>query len=275
MAETTLFGMKINLPGGKKKLPPPPTEISPDALKSFTPGIPAVNMLPPEVKERYRVEGIRNKFAVAGASLLVLVGAGFGFTLASQQSLAAEISAVESNNQALTTQLRELSVYQNYVSDVESKRATLVGQFANDVQYPQIVDWIKSAAEANGVEVRDFSFGSADTGGNDVNCASPDPFNPSPAVGCISLTAFAPDVDSVVKFTQALDSEEAFVYPYFPSVTIGDDGVEMVGSVGFTALAGATRYADMMLPVLDQIDPTGGQSQEPADATTDETVEGE
>lgn len=267
MAETSLFGLKINLPDfGKKEQNQAAAgeDFSEEELKNFTPNIPHVNLLPPSITERYAVERLRNKFLAAALGVLVFLGIGYGGTMILESQAENRLSELEQETMALNSELQELSVYKVYVDEVDAKRATLFDQFTGAIQYANLARWVQSAADENDVMISDFSFGS--TEGSGSSCASPDPFNPSSAIGCITLNATAEDVQAVVGFTESLNENPAFINPYFPTVTLAENGVTMNGSVAYTAEATTVPYPDMAVGILEALDPaTNQETEDPSD----------
>lgn len=275
MAETKVFGIPINF-GGKKKPNNPESDmpdLTDESFKNFTPATPTVNLLPPSVEEEYSVQNLKRKFLIIAGALIFVLGLGYAGTLFIQQQTEDNLRSLEQETVTLNSELASLSVYQNYVNSVDQKRQTLFEQFSGAIQYAGIAQQIGQAAQANGVSVSDFSFGTGDSGGT---CSSPDPFNPSPAIGCITITASAEDVSSVVGFTESLSEQTGFVYPYFPTVTVNEGSVNMVGSVGYTAEVTEVPHPDMALSIMEQLSPSAAedtQEQPPADDTAAEETE--
>ncbi len=82
-----------------------------------------------------------------------------------------------------------------------------------------------------------------------VSCARPDPFNPAPIIGCVTLTGKATSRAAVGRLVQNLRAADLYADPFVTTTTIsGTDGVEEVafaGSVGLTGKAVSGRYADL------------------------------
>ncbi|MBA3742104.1 hypothetical protein [Sporichthya sp.] len=82
-----------------------------------------------------------------------------------------------------------------------------------------------------------------------VACARPDPFNPAPIIGCVTLTGTAQNRAQVGELVQNLRAADLYADPFVTTTTInGIDGAESVafaGSVGLTGEAVSGRYADL------------------------------
>ncbi|HUR72968.1 MAG TPA: hypothetical protein VMZ00_01755 [Sporichthya sp.] len=82
-----------------------------------------------------------------------------------------------------------------------------------------------------------------------VTCARPDPFNPAPIIGCVTLTGTAQSRAQVGALVQSLRSADLYADPFVATTTISAaDGSEVVafqGSVGLTGAAVSGRYADL------------------------------
>lgn len=285
--ETTLFGLKIKLPGGKKETIQDPEQSNEqliEDLKHFTPLAPGVNLLPPSIKEKYELEKTRNSFIYLIIGLIVVMGILYAGTLAIHSSAQGKIDAVEDENIQLSEQVRQLSQYRSYSDAVDSKRATLQRLFQDDITYDDIVNNLTGAASKHGIELTSLSFGTASEDGG-TSCDSPDPFNPSPAIGCITLVANASSMADTVGFTQELNDTEGFVNAFFPSVTVTEteeEGtrVDISGSVAFTRDYSTVRYPDIAIPLEERLFSEDEESSESSEGdqeqgNNDGSTEGE
>jgi hypothetical protein len=82
-----------------------------------------------------------------------------------------------------------------------------------------------------------------------VSCARPDPFNPAPIIGCVSLTGTADSRAVVGEFITALKASKMYADPFVTvttaSGTDGDEKVTYSGSVGLTGDAVSGRYVNL------------------------------
>lgn len=79
-------------------------------------------------------------------------------------------------------------------------------------------------------------------------CARPDPFDPTPLIGCVSLTGTAPSRSVVAALIRALKISSLYAHPFITTTTIGDTAGEQVvqfaGTVGLRRQLISNRYAD-------------------------------
>ncbi|WP_019874611.1 PilN domain-containing protein [Sporichthya polymorpha] len=82
-----------------------------------------------------------------------------------------------------------------------------------------------------------------------VSCARPDPFNPAPIIGCVTLSGTAQNRAQVGQLVQNLRAADLYADPFITTTTMNaGDGSEVVafaGSVGLTGKAVSGRYADL------------------------------
>ncbi|GAA0610299.1 hypothetical protein GCM10009547_10400 [Sporichthya brevicatena] len=82
-----------------------------------------------------------------------------------------------------------------------------------------------------------------------VSCARPDPFNPAPIIGCVTLSGTAQNRAQVGQLIQNLRAADLYADPFITTTTMNaGDGSEVVafaGSVGLTGKAVSGRYADL------------------------------
>ena len=83
-----------------------------------------------------------------------------------------------------------------------------------------------------------------------INCARPDPFNPAPIIGCVTLTGTAQSRAQVGQLVQNLRNADLYGDPFVTTTTIsggvdGSESVAFAGSVGLTGAAVSGRYADL------------------------------
>ena len=281
MPEQKVFGMTVNLPslGKKDKNKQNVDPQSPEQIKDFSPKTPSTNLLPPSVVQKYKVNKSVGRFLKAGVALIVLLAIGYVGTLFLQSNVEQEIAEVEAVNTQLSNTVSDLAQYRSYADEIDSKRAELYSQFNGDLQFAEILDALQTSADDNGIILGNLAFGISH---DDGSCTSPDPFTPSSAVGCISLSGSGNSSQSVNGFTSDLNAEEFFVDPYFPTVTLTEEGVDFDGSVGYNNLASASRYTDMSIPIQEQLNPSvdldpeadiSGEYDEDTGVDTDEDFE--
>ncbi len=82
-----------------------------------------------------------------------------------------------------------------------------------------------------------------------VSCARPDPFNPAPIIGCVTLSGTAQSRAQVGEFVQNLRAADLYADPFVTTTTVnaidGSEVVNFAGSVGLTGEAVSGRYADL------------------------------
>lgn len=82
-----------------------------------------------------------------------------------------------------------------------------------------------------------------------VSCARPDPFNPSPIIGCVTLSGTASSRAVVGEFINSLKSSDLYADPFVTTTSmngaLGEESVVYSGSVGLTGKAVSGRYADL------------------------------
>lgn len=273
---TKVFGIEI--PSRKpKQVAPVQPEQAMD--KNFNAGEPGVNLIPDTVLKRYAVQKLKKQFGIASILIVVVLALAFvgkGFISNSQEAVLADLDEEAAN---LSATAQTLTASRSYVERVDAKRNALVGRLGNDINYSATLDAIRNAADQSNVTLSSIQLSPASTnadltGGGDPSaaqgalCPSPDPFNPSSGIACITFSGESGSVDSATAFGAALKGNSAFLNAYIQNVTTVEDKVNFEGSVSITPDLYNTRFNYLRTPIMEMIQQTEGD-----DSATDTSEE--
>lgn len=281
---TKVFGIEI--PSRKpKQVAPVQPEQAMD--KNFNAGEPGVNLIPDTVLKRYAVQKLKKQFGIASALIvvvLVLAFVGKGFISNSQEAVLADLDEEAAN---LSATAQTLTASRSYVERVDAKRNALVGRLGNDINYSATLDAIRNAADQSNITLSSIQLSPASTNadltggaaGGDPSaaqgalCPSPDPFNPSSGIACITFSGEGASIDSATAFGAALKGNNAFLNAYIQNVTTVEDKVNFEGSVSITPDLYNTRFNYLRTPIMEMIQQT--EDDGTATDTSEEAVQQE
>lgn len=281
MAE--VFGITI----GKKPEPeaaptPPSLEEMVKETRAFQPGEVGVDLLPHYVKSRYEAAALRNKFVIAASALAVVFAGAWGAGSLVNKFNADEIATYDSQTQEMNTQASELAPYQSYTVNVDAKRETMYNRMATDLNAGSAAGAFSSAANSSGADITQYSISithaspdGAPAGEGSSDCPSPDPFNTTESIGCITFSGKAPSSDNVARLVSALNDTDGFANAYIPSITTTQAGegqaeeTTFSGSVAFDASLRSGRYDDLANPIVNTAEPGAGSEASAPSAEAD------
>lgn len=270
MAE--VFGITI----GKKPEPegpptPPSLEEMVKETRAFQPGEVGVDLLPHYVKSRYEAAALRKKFIIAGSALAVVFAGAWGVGSLVNKFNEDEIATYDSQTQEMNMQASALAPYQAYTVSVDEKRETMYNRMATDLNAGSAAGSFANAANSSGSNITQFTINvtHASTDGTPAgegssDCPSPDPFNATESIGCITFSGTAPSSDNVAQLVSALNDTEGFANAYIPSITTAKAGegqaeeTTFSGSVAFDASLRSGRYDDLANPIVNTAEPATG-----------------
>lgn len=270
MAE--VFGITI----GKKPTPegpptPPSLEEMVKETRAFRPGEVGVDLLPQYVQSRYESKALRNKFIIAGSALAIMFAGAWGVGSIVNNSNEGEIATYDSQTQEMNMQASQLAPYQSYTVNVDAKRETMYNRMSTDLNAGSAAGAFASAARSSGSDITQYSISITHAspegdpmGGGSSDCPSPDPFNTTESIGCITFSGTAPGSENVAQLVSALNGTEGFADAYIPSISTTQAGegqaqeTTFSGSVAFDASLRSGRYDDLANPITTTADPAAG-----------------
>jgi len=201
---------------------------------------PTPNLAPLQVRED-RGFAATVRACVVGVVALAGVVA-IGFFAVGGVALVAESNEANATQQAAVTQAKiaTLSPVQDYYSGIESRKGEISTTFDSSIQYSTIYGDLFGSLPP-GVQIESFSTAIGET------CPGGDPFNPSPAIGCATVTATAPDSATISAFTTSLAqaSDGVLVDPYASDITTSGDALSFQLTANFNADAYSDKFADL------------------------------
>lgn len=233
---------------------------------------PSALLMPPRVMDnRAKASTSRKALLVAGAVLGAagLATAGLLVTTAASN---AELKETTASNDALLARTSALAPVGSFYRGFDARQGAVADQLVSDVDYAAVLAQITAAVPPDASVtslVTDFG----------TTCAGPDPYRASPGLGCVTLTASAPGLDSAGLFVSNVETlpegGRVVIDPYVtrnevtPSSAGEAGAVEFTSTINFTSSALSSRFADLM-PAKDDsatLDTTG-----PAPTATEEAT---
>lgn len=240
-----------------------PSDESEGLNKYFQPGIPGINILPPEVYVRYEAVALRKKFLIVAGALVALFVVGFFAKFFISFGYQGTLDDLEQEAAGYHAQIGELRPYQAYADAVESKRSTLAEKVGGDLDNSAIMTFLSSAAAESGVTLESVALTpTVAVGGEDAKrsngaatnaCPTPDPFNPNSGIACISFSGTAKSVADANAFSDALRTDGAFLNTYVQNVLETEDGFSVQGSVAVSPDLYSDRFTELNIPVTDLV----------------------
>lgn len=215
----------------------------------FVPTLPAVNVIPPSVTEKYNDKDITKKFIRAGIAIVAVIILIFGYTNIGELNHQANIATLEAEGDALRGKIAELQPYETYKTEVEAKIVTISGIMTKDVDVQRIVDFVFSTAAANSIKLESLDIKIIGDGGGD--CLVTNPFEASAALGCVTVSGNQPNAESVNTFFSTIASTPGYIDDFINSTQYSDDpeSNSFAGSFAFTAELYSNKYNNMLLPI--------------------------
>lgn len=229
-----------------------------DEVAKFTPGLPIVNMMPDAVLEEYDANDLKNKFVKIGLVLIAVFAIVWVISFVLGGINQKKIDTVTEEASALSQEVRSLTPFATYRTDVQAKRTALATQMAQEIDPGKInTAFGKIASDAGftvtslSVSVSGVSAGSAPAGGG--TCVNPDPFNSVSGVGCLTFSLTPNEGASLPNLYAGLNkADSGFVNAYIPKavLTAGADGKNTIdGSASFADSFYTKAYATYNNPL--------------------------
>ena len=222
-----------------------------DTPQAYQPSLPTVNLLPEDIREITKVESVYRWLGVIAVIALVALGGAFVWKQGDVTS--ANNTLAEANNEqtALKVSQENLADVDTYYAQVTANQTAIQQSMSKEVLFSDLSIRLRSAAPA-GLDVDTVAM-SADTNASTdgtststTSCPSPDPFTPSSAVGCITLSGKADNRDAIGGMLDNLNRDDHFTGAFVSSTTTD----QQTGAISFTATVGLTdkvfsgRYQD-------------------------------
>lgn len=215
----------------------------------FTPGIPQVNLLPPDVIEVVAVQAVKRKVLAAGVGLLAIVAVLYGGQIALIASANSDLSAAKGVTADLSREMASLAPVKAFYGSVDANQKTITSTMKNEVLYSAVFSSLEEVTP-RGVSLTNVNIASVGapttTAAAGTPCPGPDPFNPVASVGCVNITGTADSRDAIGSFLTSLDGAKMFASPYVSATTANENGeVSFTATVGLTEEVYSHRYDDV------------------------------
>lgn len=238
----------------------------------FVPTLPAVNVVPEAILEKYSNKDITRKFIRAGIIIVSVIVLIFAYTNIGELAHRANIDKLESQGDALRGKIAEVTPYKNYEAAVQEKIVTISGVMTSDVDVQKIVDFVFATAAANSITISNLDINIVSAGGGD--CIVTDPFQASSVIGCVTVSGVQPNADAVNSFFGTLATTAGYTDDFINNAQYSEDAANnsFSGSFSFTSELYSNKYNNMLLP-LDTLITNGITFEAPvAGAVTEETT---
>ncbi|MEN0128156.1 MAG: hypothetical protein AAGC49_01860 [Brevundimonas sp.] len=211
--------------------------------KVFVPGMPQVNLLPPEVVEARGLKALKRKLLVLVVAVAALCVIGFGYGKMQGASASSELSDAEAKTTQLQAEVQKYAEVPATIAQLKKVEGSLAAAMATDV------DWKKAVAQIAAVLPDTVSIDTYTVAGATPMEAAAGPADPlqSPSVGTISFTLRATEAADTAPWIDAMNSLPGFQDAWFSQATTssddGGDFFQIQGSVQFTQDRYTNRFA--------------------------------
>jgi len=219
--------------------------------KPFTTVPAMVNLLSPEVQQVVALRRLRHRFIVAALILVTAMAVVFfgqeGYINKANDAL----TAAQDKQAALAAQQKALTPIGTYYAGVEAAQTSIMQTMSKEALNADTLKRLRAAAPAAvtlnninlTVDTTATSTGAAPAAAG-FDCPTPDPFDASAAVGCITLVGTADTRATVGEFLTRLNADDRFVNAFVSSTTAGDEGISFSATVGLADTIYSKRYSD-------------------------------
>lgn len=239
----------------------------------FVMTLPGINLIPQAVLEGYELKALQKRFVqlVAAALALILIIGAVLFGI--QKITEIRVAAAEKEAASYATQIKALQPYENYRDSVQAKRKSIGEKMSTEVDTGKVIGELLNAAKASGVKLSESITVNVNTGEQSAQtgtgsssssgeaCATADPFNSQPSVGCVSFTGQG-NRGQISAFLNALDKNPHFNNAFVPTTSEGETP-GFTGSVNFTGAFLTNNYSHLV---------SGDSAQSTPDTTTAPTT---
>ena len=239
---TVVFG--ITLPFGGE--PIETEELNESLAINFVPRLPAINVVPEAITNKYEEKDLIKKFVKAGIGVGVVIALMFGFSTFGELGHQGNLTNLTSEGKKLQDQATALAPYQTYLNSTKTKVEALASIMTTDVDIQKIVETTFSNASAQGIALTNMDVKILSGGTGD--CVATDPFKSTSVIGCVKLSGNQPSAESVNAFFAGMGKTEGFTDGFINNTSYGDKNT-FSGSFAFTAQLYSNKYNNLVLPI--------------------------
>lgn len=244
-----------------------------EEVAQFSPGLPTVNLMPDAVLEEYDANDLKSKFIKIGMGLLAAFAIIWVISFVLGGINQKKIDTISDETSNISQQLRALTPFATYRTEVQAKRTALATQMAQEIDPGKLnTAFSKIASDAgftvSSVSVTVSGVSTSATGGGAApaaggTCVNPDPFNSVSGIGCLTFSLTANEGASLANLYAALNkADSGFVNAYIPKAVLsagtGTGKNTIDGSASFSDSFYTKAYAtynnpiDTVLPKVSQ-----------------------
>ena len=239
---TVVFG--ITLPFGGKTIES--EELNESLAINFVPRLPAINVVPEAVTNKYEEKDLIKKFVKAGIGVGVVIALMFGFSTFGELGHQGNLTNLSAEGKKLQDEATALAPYQTYLTSTKTKVEALASIMTTDVDIQKIVETTFSNAAAQGITLTNMDVKILSGGTGD--CVATDPFKATSVIGCVKLSGNQPNADAVNGFFAGMAKTEGFTDGFINNTSYGDKNT-FSGSFAFTAQLYSNKYNNLVLPI--------------------------
>ena len=238
-----------------------------DEVAKFSPGLPVVNMMPDAVLEEYAANDLKTKFLRIGAvtiAVFVIIWL-ISFVLGGINQK--KIDTITDETSSISQQVRALTPFATYRTDVQAKRNALATQMAQEIDPGKINSAFNKIAADAGFTVSSMNVtvsgatpsnagggSSVPASGGGGTCVNPDPFKSVSGIGCLTFSLTPSAGSSLSALYAGLNKPDSgFVNSYIPKAVLtagkGTTKNTIDGSASFTDTFYTKAYATYNNPI--------------------------
>lgn len=240
---TVVFGIKLPF-GGQ---PIESGEINESLAINFVPRLPAVNVVPENITNRYEEKDLIRKFIKAGIGVGVVIALMFGYSTFGDLAHQNNLSNLSAEGKKLQDQATALAPYQTYLNNTKTKVESLASIMTTDVDSQKIVQTTFDNAAAQGITITNLDIKIL-TAGATGDCVATDPFKATAIIGCVKLSGSQPDAASVNAFFSGMSKTAGFTDGFINNTSYGEKNT-FSGSFAFTSELYSNKYNNLVLPI--------------------------
>lgn len=244
-----------------------------EEVAKFNPGPPAVNLMPDAVLEEYDANDLKSKFIKIGMGVLAFFAIIWVISFVLGGIKQKKIDTISNETSNISQQLRSLTPFATYRTEVQAKRTALATQMAQEIDPGKLNAAFSKIASDSGFTVSSLNVSvsgvTASTGGAAPaaaaggTCVNPDPFNSVSGIGCLTFSLTPNQGASIADLYAALNKPDSgFVNAYIPKAVLtagaGTGKNTIDGSASFSDSFYTKAYAtynnpiDTVLPKVSQ-----------------------
>lgn len=197
----------------------------------FTPSQPRVNLVPAAALDRAGNAKAKRVAVFAWAGSIVVLGGWWASAAIASGAVADDVTLATANAQTLAVQMSLYAPVTTIATQTQALTDTVASQTASEVDHAEaITRFLAAVGSTMTVESMQISTD------NSAGCASVDPFNEVPLIGCITFSGSATNGgSSASEVISSFSSDTWFVNPFIPTVGAATEGVTpLSGSVGLS-----------------------------------------